>query len=83
MRLLSVDLLRVLIRERGLTHRDLAERAGCSAGFISHLTSGRRPGCTPALAHAISEVLAVPTSVLFVPLVSFTKEQSVPGNCVA
>lgn len=80
MRLISADLLRVLIRERGLSYRDLATRTGCSPGFISHLTSGRRPGATPALATAIAEVLAVPTSVLFVPAMSINAVQNVPGS---
>jgi transcriptional regulator with XRE-family HTH domain len=43
----------------------LARYADCSKGFISHLLSGRRSSCTPALATRIAEALNVPLEVLF------------------
>jgi len=79
-RLLSADLLRVLIRDRRLSHRRLADAAGCSPGFVSHLTAGRRASCSDQLAEAIAEVLAVPTTVLFVPEVSSTARQNGAGS---
>lgn len=65
MRLKSPVTLRALMQQEGLSLGCLAERAGCSKGFISHLLSGRRTSCTPALAQRISRALGVPVTVLF------------------
>ena len=70
MKLASPDTLRALMIQRGFSYDRLARYAGCSKGFISHLTSGRKSTCTPALAENIAEALDVPLSVLFVPSVS-------------
>lgn len=67
MRLVSSDLLRAFLAERGMSHRRLARYAGCSHSFISHLTAGRSSTCTPDLAERIAEALEVPTTVLFAP----------------
>lgn len=80
MRLLSAELLRVLIRERDLSHRALAAAVGCSAGFISHLTAGRRTSCTADLASAIAEELDVPVALLFAPSLSVSARQNAAGD---
>lgn len=70
MKLASPDTLRALMQQRGFSYDRLARYAGCSKGFISHLTSGRKSTCTPALAENIAEALDVPLRVLFVPAVA-------------
>ncbi|MCW1250638.1 helix-turn-helix transcriptional regulator [Acaricomes phytoseiuli] len=65
MRLKSSVTLRALMQQEGLSLNQLAVRAGCSKGFISHLLSGRRTSCTPALAQRISRALGVPVTALF------------------
>jgi len=70
MKLASPDTLRALMIQRGFSYDRLARYAGCSKGFISHLTSGRKSTCTPALAENIAEALDVPLRILFVPATS-------------
>lgn len=70
MRLASNATLTALMEQRGLSMATLARYAGCSKGFVSHLTSGRRRACTPELATRIAEALQVPLEILFVPSVS-------------
>lgn len=65
MRLKSPERLRARMIKTDVSFRQLAKRAGCSTGFISHLTAGRVSGCTPALADRIAEALQVPTGSLF------------------
>lgn len=77
MKLASTDTLRALMAQRGLSYETLARYAGCSKSFISHLTSGRKRTCTPQLADRIAEALAVPTTVLFVPLGSAASGTSI------
>ena len=35
--------IQVLMSERGVTYRQLAERSGLSAGYLNHLVHGNRP----------------------------------------
>lgn len=70
MKLQSPDTLRALMGQRGFSYERLARYAGCSKSFVSHLTSGRKTTCTPALAENIAEALDVPLTLLFVPSVS-------------
>lgn len=70
MKLASPDTLRALMIQRGFSYDRLARYSGCSKGFISHLTSGRKSTCTPALAENIAEALDVPLRILFVPVTS-------------
>lgn len=65
MELKSTENLRVLMEDRGLSLAALAFYAGCSKGFVSHLTSGRKKSCTTELADKIARCLGVPTSFLF------------------
>jgi len=67
MRLTSPATLRALICQRRLSLAHVARRAGCSKGFVSHLLSGRRSSCTPALAQRIAAALDVPLDLLFQP----------------
>lgn len=76
MKLVSSDLLRAFLTERGMSHRRLARYAGCSHSFISHLTAGRSSTCTPELAERISEALEVPTVVLFAPQSTISDSES-------
>lgn len=70
MKLASSHTLKALIEQRRYSHEQMARYAGCSRGFISHLTAGRKSSCTPQLAHRIAEALDVPLEVLFVPRIS-------------
>ncbi|GAA1049430.1 helix-turn-helix transcriptional regulator [Arthrobacter russicus] len=65
MRLRSIDTLRALLKQEGLSIGGLAQEAQCSKGFISHLLAGRRSSCTPALGVRIARALGVPVTVLF------------------
>lgn len=69
MRLTSTEVLKALMGpdSRNISHERLARYAGCSRGFISHLTSGRKKSCSSELAGRIAEALEVPLEVLFVP----------------
>lgn len=67
MKLQSKETLLALMGQRKFSYGRLARYAGCSKSFISHLTSGRKNTCTPALAERIAEALEVPTEILFVP----------------
>lgn len=68
MKLASANTLCALMEQRdNMSMGTLARYAGCSKGFISHLTSGRRSTCTPQLAERIAEALNVPVTVLFMP----------------
>jgi transcriptional regulator with XRE-family HTH domain len=65
MRLSSNRTLASLIEQRGLSLGLLAQRSGCSKGFISHLVSGRKQSCSAELAERITAALGVPREVLF------------------
>ena len=67
MQLNSADTLKALMEQRRYSHERLARYAGCSRGFISHLTSGRKRSCSALLAERIVEALDVPLALLFVP----------------
>lgn len=71
MQLKDPSLLRMAIKSRGFTHRELATRAGLSAhGMIGHLLSGRRKSCTSDTATGLCAALDVPVDLLFLPHVS-------------
>ena len=65
---------------KGFSMDRLARYAGCSKGMVSHLTSGRRTSCTPALAENIAEALGMSVRSLFVPRVSTEGAQIVHRN---
>lgn len=67
MKLRSGKLLAGQMDARNISQYQLAEFAGCSRGFISHLVAGRKSTCTPALAERISGVLGVDLELLFDP----------------
>ena len=56
--------------EVGATNESLAQRAKCSAAFISQLRTGKRNSCTPLLAQRIARALNQPVSALFMARVS-------------
>lgn len=70
MKLRSPDTMRALMNQYQMSLGLLADYAGCSKGFISHLLSGRRSSCTPVLAERLSRSLHVPVEVLFEPKMS-------------
>jgi transcriptional regulator with XRE-family HTH domain len=76
MRLISKDILRIHMEYKGYSHERLARYAGCSRGFISHLTMGRKNSCSTALAQRIAEALDVPLEGLFVPNVPSAGRQT-------
>lgn len=65
MRLQSPDTLKALMKQKQIGHDRLSRSVGCSKGFISHLTSGRRRSCKPLTAQRIAETLDVPLELLF------------------
>lgn len=77
MRLASANTLVAIMEQRDFSLARLARYAGCSKGFVSHLTAGRRRTCTTALAERIAEALDVPVAVLFVPQQSATSGHAV------
>lgn len=77
MRLQSPDTLRALMAQRNFSMERLARYSGCSKSMVSHLTSGRKATCTPALAERIAEALEVPVTILFVPHPSTNGRDSV------
>lgn len=83
MRLQSSETLIALMRQRDIGQGRLARYAGCSKGFISHLTSGRRSTCTPLVAERIAEALDVPLAILFVPSVPVSDRRSVANQVPA
>lgn len=67
MKLISAETLRALMQQRNYSYERLGRYAGCSPGFISHLTSSRKKSCSALLAERIAEALDVPLELLFVP----------------
>lgn len=67
MQLTSADTLKALMDQKNYSHERLGRYAGCSRGFISHLTSGRKNSCSAVLAERIAEALDVPLTILFTP----------------
>jgi transcriptional regulator with XRE-family HTH domain len=65
MRLQSPDTLKALMKQKHIGLDRLSRSVGCSRGFISHLTSGRRSSCKPLTAERIAEALDVPLNILF------------------
>ena len=80
MKLTSADTLRALMAQRDMSYDTLGRYAGCSKSFVSHLTSGRKSTCTPALAERIAEALSVPREILFVPHASAVSGSNVRGQ---
>jgi transcriptional regulator with XRE-family HTH domain len=68
MKLRSAELLRAFVgpeESKKLSARRLSRTVGVSAGFINHLTAGRKNSCLPETADRIAQALGVPTDVLF------------------
>lgn len=65
MRLRSRDTLRAVMAQKSVGLDALSRAAGVNRSFISHLTSGRRNGCTYVVGRRICERLDVPLNVLF------------------
>lgn len=65
MELRSAQCLRALMDQEQVSLGMLAEAVGVHRSFVSHLVSGRSPGCLPERAARIADVLDVPVEVLF------------------
>jgi hypothetical protein len=65
MKLRSKEILIAYMDDKRFSTGRLAQYAGCSRSFIGHLRSGYKTSCSPDLATAISEALAVPRIALF------------------
>lgn len=65
----SPDVLRALMKSRGMSYADVGRGAGCHRSMISALVNGHRNSCTDELADRIALVLGIPTEVLFAPQV--------------
>lgn len=79
MRLRSAELLRAFVgpeESKKMSARQLARAGGVSAGFINHLTAGRKTSCLPDTADRIAQVLGVPTDVLFEERLSSTERSN-------
>lgn len=83
MKLCSKDVLRAMIKSRGLSYEDVGRAAGCHRSMISALVNGHRSSCTPALGERIALCLGVPIEVLFVPNVSAVSGRNGKGKAVA
>ena len=70
MNLTSAVILKELMETKDFDQARLARYAGCSQSFISQLVNGKKKSCSQELARELSEALAVPVSVLFVPSTS-------------
>jgi len=49
----------VLMAERGLTYRSLAEETGLSAGYLNHLVHGNRPVPSDDVLRTLADALGV------------------------
>ncbi len=65
MRLISTEALRSYVKHRGMTMKQIANRAGCSPQLVGHLHSGKRLSCRPENARAIERALDAPRGSLF------------------
>ncbi|ATL65111.1 helix-turn-helix domain-containing protein [Nocardia terpenica] len=77
MQLTSHETLRALMRQRGYTLDALSRATGASRSFLSQLRTGDKYSCSDELAAKITEALAVPADLVFVP-----KERAVSEVCV-
>jgi hypothetical protein len=80
-RLRSHSLLTELVRAKGFTVRDMADRLPCGKSMVHALMTGEKQSCSAYLGERIAEVVGVPTAVLFAPAVS--KNVAAPSTDVA
>ncbi|WP_280420064.1 helix-turn-helix domain-containing protein [Nocardia carnea] len=65
MRLKSSAALAALMRDRGYSHRRLAEAIDCHPSFIDHLTAGRKSTVAAGRADAMVRTLRCTVDTLF------------------
>jgi len=80
MRLNSGELLKALMKTKGLSNADVGAHARVGRTFISALVNGRKTSCTPRTAELIAERLEVPLTVLFMPKASAASGQTVSAK---
>ena len=83
MRLISPERLRAQMLRKDVSYQDLADAAGVSKGFISHLCRGRKKTMTPRVADAIARRLDMDLELLFVPSISIDSARPVQQRKVA
>lgn len=69
-RLRSPRLLTELVKAKGYTVRDMADRLPCGKSMIHALMTGEKQSCSAYLGERIAEVVGVAPVVLFAPKVS-------------
>ena len=72
----SVALLCELVKAKGYTVRDMADRLPCGKTMINDLMLGKKKTCSQGLGDRIAEVLGVAPQVLFAPVESSKKDTS-------
>lgn len=77
--LISREALAQYLRFRGMSLRQVADKAGCSKSTVGHLVTGHIKRTNPDTARAICKALDVPVAALFAPRVS-TVTRDVPGK---
>lgn len=65
MKLISKETLRALIKQKGLSYRDIGDMVGVHRSMIGQLVGGQRSSCKPDTAEKIAICLGVPREVLF------------------
>lgn len=70
----STALLRELVKAKGYSVREMADRLPCGKSMISALMTGEKKTCSATLATRISEVLGVAPQVLFTPIASTSED---------
>lgn len=66
MKLISTEAFRSYVAHRGMTMKQIAQRARVSPQLVGHLHSGHRLSCRPENARAIERALDAPRGSLFV-----------------
>jgi transcriptional regulator with XRE-family HTH domain len=56
-----------LMKAKGFSSRDMADRLPCGKSMVAELANGSRQTCSEGLGDRIAEVLGVATRILFVP----------------
>jgi transcriptional regulator with XRE-family HTH domain len=67
MKLRDPQALREKLKDHHLSGAQVADHAGVSRSFISHMLAGRKKTCSDEVAERIAEVLHIPSTDLFDP----------------
>jgi transcriptional regulator with XRE-family HTH domain len=81
-KLISTEAFRSYVAHRGMTMRQIADKARVSPQLIGHLHSGHRTSCRPENARAIEKALDAPRGSLFLDRASIVS-RDVPARRAA